>query len=50
MAPAGSGDMLGGMIAAFLATGTEPEKAVVAAVCLHGAAGDFVAEKNSSNS
>lgn len=45
MATAGSGDMLGGMIAAFLANGTEPEKAVVAAVCLHGTAGDLVAEK-----
>lgn len=45
MATAGSGDMLGGMIAAFLANGTEPEKAVVAAVCLHGAAGDYVAER-----
>ena len=45
MATAGSGDMLGGMIAAFLANGTEPEKAVAAAVCLHGAAGDYLAEK-----
>lgn len=45
MATAGSGDMLGGMIAAFLANGTIPEKAVVAAVCLHGAAGDYLAEK-----
>ena len=44
MATAGSGDMLGGMIAAFLANGTPPEKAVVAAVCLHGAAGDMVAK------
>jgi len=45
MATAGCGDMLGGIIAAFLANGVEPEKAVVAAVCLHGAAGDYVAEK-----
>lgn len=45
MATAGSGDMLSGMIAAFLANGTDPEKAVVAAVCLHGAAGDKTAEK-----
>lgn len=45
MATAGSGDMLGGMIAAFLANGISPEKAVVAAVCLHGAAGDYVAQK-----
>lgn len=45
MATAGSGDMLAGMITAFLANGTEPEKAVVAAVCLHGAAGDNVAKE-----
>lgn len=45
MATAGSGDMLSGMIAAFLANGTEPEKAVVAAVCLHGAAGDKAAKE-----
>lgn len=45
MATAGSGDMLAGMIAAFLANGTDPEKAVVAAVCLHGAAGDRAKEK-----
>lgn len=45
MATAGCGDMLGGIIAALLANGVEPEKAVVAAVCLHGAAGDYVAEK-----
>jgi len=37
--------MLSGMIAAFLANGTEPEKAVVAAVCLHGAAGDKAAKE-----
>lgn len=45
MATAGSGDMLSGMITAFLANGTDPEKAVVVAVCLHGAAGDMVAKK-----
>ena len=45
MATAGSGDMLSGMIAAFLANGTEPEKAVLAAVCIHGMAGDKTAEK-----
>ena len=45
MATAGSGDMLSGMIAAFLANGTDPEKAVVSAVCLHGAAGDYAAQK-----
>lgn len=45
MATAGSGDMLGGMITAFLANGISSEKAVVSAVCLHGAAGDYVAKK-----
>lgn len=45
MATAGSGDMLAGMIAAFLANGTDPEKAVTAAVCLHGAAGDKAAKE-----
>lgn len=40
MATAGSGDMLAGMIAAFLANGVYPERAVLAAVCLHGVAGD----------
>lgn len=43
MATAGSGDMLAGMIAAFLANGTEPVSAAVAGVCLHGAAGDAAA-------
>ena len=45
MATAGSGDMLAGMIAAFLANGIYPENAVLAAVCLHGAAGDKTASK-----
>lgn len=44
LATAGSGDMLSGMIAAFLANGTEPLKATVSAVCLHGAVGEL-AEK-----
>lgn len=44
LATAGSGDMLSGMIAAFLANGTEPLKAVTAAVCLHGVVGE-IAEK-----
>lgn len=44
MATAGSGDMLAGMIAAFLANGMEPALAAVAAVGLHGAAGDLAAK------
>lgn len=43
MATAGSGDMLAGMITAFLANGMEPLAAAVSAVCLHGAAGDLTA-------
>lgn len=43
MATAGSGDMLGGMISAFLANGTNPLTAAVSAVCLHGAAGEKTA-------
>jgi len=45
MATAGCGDMLAGMIVAFLANGTDIEKAVVSAVCLHGAVGDKAAEE-----
>lgn len=45
MATAGSGDMLGGMIAAFLANGMKPVEATVSAVCLHGAAGDLTAAR-----
>lgn len=44
MATAGSGDMLAGMIAAFLANGMEPADAAVAGVSLHGAAGDMTAD------
>jgi NAD(P)H-hydrate epimerase len=45
MATAGSGDMLSGMISAFLANGTDPVLAAVSAVCLHGAAGEKTASK-----
>lgn len=45
MATAGSGDMLAGMIAAFLANGTNPISATVAAVNLHGAVGDLTANE-----
>ncbi len=45
MATAGSGDMLAGMITAFLANGMSPLFASVAAVCLHGSVGDITAEE-----
>lgn len=45
MATAGSGDMLSGMITAFLANGCTPEKAAAAAVCLHGEAGERTASR-----
>ncbi len=40
MAKGGSGDVLAGMIGSFLAQGIEPAKAAMAAVYLHGMAGD----------
>lgn len=45
MATAGSGDMLCGIIAAFLANGMQPDKAAAAAVWVHGAAGDITAKR-----
>lgn len=44
MATAGSGDVLAGMLAAFLAQGMEPFEATVLAAHLHGMAGDIAAE------
>lgn len=43
MATAGSGDVLSGIIASFLAQGYEPAAAAVLAVYLHGASGDIAA-------
>lgn len=43
MASAGMGDVLSGMIAALIAQGATPEQALLAAVYLHGAAGDDLA-------
>jgi hydroxyethylthiazole kinase-like uncharacterized protein yjeF len=40
LAAAGSGDVLAGMIGAFLAQKLDPDKALQYAVCLHGAAAD----------
>lgn len=45
MATAGMGDVLTGMITAFIAQGMAAEKAACAAVYLHGAAGDSLYEK-----
>nr|WP_319488161.1 NAD(P)H-hydrate dehydratase [uncultured Caproiciproducens sp.] len=45
MAKGGSGDVLAGMIASFIAQGIEPAKAAVGAVYFHGAAGDRCAEE-----
>lgn len=45
MATGGSGDVLAGMIGAFLAGGFDPHAAAMCAVYLHGAAGDRAAER-----
>ena len=42
MAAAGMGDVLSGMIGAFICQGLSPKDAAVAAVYLHGAAGDIL--------
>ena len=50
MAVAGSGDMLAGMIASFLAEGISPVNACCAAVYLHALAGDIAAKELSMRS
>lgn len=48
MATAGSGDVLAGIIASFLAQGCSPLDASLLGVTVHGKAGDFAAQKYSS--
>ncbi|MDP2167091.1 MAG: NAD(P)H-hydrate dehydratase [Thermodesulfovibrionales bacterium] len=50
MAKAGTGDVLTGMIAAFLAQGLEPVRAAVSGVYMHGLAGDMAASKTGFHS
>jgi hydroxyethylthiazole kinase-like uncharacterized protein yjeF len=45
MATGGMGDVLGGMIAALLARGIDPFEAAIAAVYLHGFAGDMLKDE-----
>ncbi len=48
MSGPGMGDVLSGMIAAFIAQGISPEQAMLLAVHLHGAAGDALAQQQAS--
>jgi NAD(P)H-hydrate epimerase len=45
MATAGSGDLLAGLIASFIAQGHTPENAVLIAAFYHGSAGQAAAEQ-----
>jgi hydroxyethylthiazole kinase-like uncharacterized protein yjeF len=45
MASGGTGDVLSGVLGAFLARGLAPESALASAVYLHGLAGDVAAER-----
>jgi len=48
MSAAGMGDVLAGMIAAFIAQGIAPDNALLLAVHLHGAAGDELAKQQAT--
>jgi ADP-dependent NAD(P)H-hydrate dehydratase / NAD(P)H-hydrate epimerase len=48
MSSAGMGDVLSGMIAAFIAQGLSTDNAILLAVHLHGAAGDALAQQQAS--
>lgn len=48
MSSAGMGDVLGGMIAAFIAQGMDADDALLLAVHLHGAAGDALAQQQAT--
>jgi NAD(P)H-hydrate epimerase len=50
MATAGTGDVLTGMISAFLAQGLKPQDASILGVYLHGLTGDISAEKKGKHS
>ncbi|MDH3831085.1 MAG: bifunctional ADP-dependent NAD(P)H-hydrate dehydratase/NAD(P)H-hydrate epimerase, partial [Gammaproteobacteria bacterium] len=46
MASGGMGDVLGGVIAALMAQGVPAEHAAGQAACIHGRAGDLLADKS----
>ncbi len=48
MSSAGMGDVLSGMIGAFIGQGLEADKALLLAVYLHGAAGDALAQQQAT--
>ena len=49
MATAGCGDVLTGVLLAYLAQGYSPESAAMISTYLHGAAGDLAADEQGEN-